>query len=123
MAVPIKVPSVGESISEGVLARWLKRDGERVRADEPVFELETEKATGEVPAPAAGVLRIKASEGATVAIGSVVGEIDAEVGSQKELGGRKSDVGGQKSEVGAQRPEVGKPKPDATRPVQGDGAA
>jgi 2-oxoglutarate dehydrogenase E2 component (dihydrolipoamide succinyltransferase) len=76
MAVAIKVPAVGESITEGVLARWLKKDGEAVRADEPVFELETEKASSEVPAPAAGVLRTKAKEGATVAIGAVVGEID-----------------------------------------------
>lgn len=76
MAIPIKVPSVGESITEGVIARWLKRDGEAVKADEPVFELETEKASSEIPAPTAGVLRIKSKEGETVSIGAVVGEID-----------------------------------------------
>ncbi len=76
MAVEIKVPSVGESITEGTLARWLKKDGAAVRADEPLFELETEKATTEVPAPAGGVLVITAPEGATVAIGSVVGHIE-----------------------------------------------
>lgn len=76
MATPIKIPSVGESITEGTIARWLKKDGERVSADEPIFELETEKASSEVPAPAAGVLHIKEREGAKVAIGAVVGEID-----------------------------------------------
>ncbi len=78
MAVPIKVPSVGESITEGTIARWLKQDGDTVQADEPVVELETEKASTEVPAPAAGVVRIKEKEGATVAIGAVIGEIEAD---------------------------------------------
>lgn len=76
MPVDIKVPSVGESISEGSLARWLKKDGAQIHIDEPLFELETEKATQEVPAPATGVLRIKVAEGKTVAIGSIVGAID-----------------------------------------------
>jgi 2-oxoglutarate dehydrogenase E2 component (dihydrolipoamide succinyltransferase) len=77
MSTEIKVPSVGESVVEGTIARWLKKDGDTVRADESLFELETEKATTEVAAPAAGKLRIKVPEGQTVAIGSVVGEIDA----------------------------------------------
>jgi 2-oxoglutarate dehydrogenase E2 component (dihydrolipoamide succinyltransferase) len=78
MAVEIKVPTIGESITEGRLSRWLKKDGERVRADEPVFELETDKATGEVPAPASGVLRISVPEGETVTVGAVVGRIEEE---------------------------------------------
>jgi 2-oxoglutarate dehydrogenase E2 component (dihydrolipoamide succinyltransferase) len=77
MAVEIKVPSVGESISEGVLARWIKKDGAAVRTGEPLFELETDKATQEVPSPADGVLKIDVPEGTTVAIGSVVGQIAA----------------------------------------------
>src|SRR4051812_4637980 len=76
MAVEIKVPSVGESISEGSIARWLKKEGDRVKQDDPLFELETEKATTEVPAPTAGVLHITVKEGEKVAIGSVVGSID-----------------------------------------------
>src|SRR5262245_36392897 len=78
MAHPIKVPSVGESVTEGTVDSWLKDDGDTVQADEPVVELETEKASTEVPAPAAGVLRIKAKEGARVAVGAVVGEIEAD---------------------------------------------
>jgi 2-oxoglutarate dehydrogenase E2 component (dihydrolipoamide succinyltransferase) len=76
MVVAIKVPSVGESISEGTIAHWLKKEGDRVGANDPLFELETEKATSTVPAPAAGVLHITADEGQTVPIGSVVGHID-----------------------------------------------
>ena len=76
MSVEIKVPSVGESITEGVLARWLKKDGDAVRSGEPLFELETDKATQEVPSPADGVLSISVKEGETVAIGSVVGSVD-----------------------------------------------
>lgn len=76
MLVELKVPAVGESISEGTLSRWLKRDGQAVKVDEPVFELETEKATSEVVAPAAGVLKTLVSEGQTVPIGAVVGRID-----------------------------------------------
>ena len=84
MAVPIKVPPVGESITEGTLARWLKKDGDRVRADEPLFELETDKATGEVPSPAAGTLHITVREGETVAIGAVVGEVEEGAAARPE---------------------------------------
>lgn len=76
MTIDIKVPTVGESISEGRIVRWLKKEGELVKSGEPVFELETEKASTEVPAPTAGVLHITAKEGDTVAIGASVGSID-----------------------------------------------
>jgi 2-oxoglutarate dehydrogenase E2 component (dihydrolipoamide succinyltransferase) len=76
MAVNISVPSVGESITEGTIARWFKKDGELLRANEPAFELETDKATTEVPSPAGGVLHIIAAEGSIVAIGSVVGRLE-----------------------------------------------
>jgi 2-oxoglutarate dehydrogenase E2 component (dihydrolipoamide succinyltransferase) len=86
MAVEIKVPAVGESISEGTIARWLKKDGTYVRAEEPLFELETEKATTQVAAPANGTLHIDVAEGETVAIGAVVGHLQegaAPAGDQK----------------------------------------
>jgi 2-oxoglutarate dehydrogenase E2 component (dihydrolipoamide succinyltransferase) len=79
MSVAIKVPAVGESITEGVIVRWHKKTGDVIRADEALFELETDKATTTVPAPAAGKLSIGAEEGQTVAIGSVVGQIDDSV--------------------------------------------
>jgi 2-oxoglutarate dehydrogenase E2 component (dihydrolipoamide succinyltransferase) len=76
MPVDITVPSVGESITEGTLSRWLKKDGDAVRAGDPLFELETEKATTEVPALADGTLRIAVREGEAVRIGGVVGKIE-----------------------------------------------
>src|SRR3954469_5845443 len=76
MPVDIKVPSVGESVTEGILSRWLKKDGEPVRADEPVVELETDKATQEVVAPASGTLRVAAKEGDTVQVGAVIGRVE-----------------------------------------------
>ena len=75
-AVPITVPAVGESISEGIVSRWLKADGSAVQAGEPLLELETDKATTVVPSPGSGVLKIGAVEGETVAIGATVGTID-----------------------------------------------
>ena len=76
MAVEIKVPTLGESITEATVSKWLKRPGEAVAADEPVAELETDKVTLEVPAPAAGTLaEIVADEGANVPVGAVLGRI------------------------------------------------
>jgi len=75
-AVAITVPSVGESITEGTLGRWLKTDGSLVEAGDSLFELETDKASSVVAAPAAGVLKIGVAEGQTVAIGATVGTID-----------------------------------------------
>ncbi len=75
-AVPITVPGVGESISEGILARWMKPDGAAVKAGEPLFELETDKASNVVPASASGILKVTVAEGETVAIGATVGTID-----------------------------------------------
>ncbi len=78
MAVEIKVPTLGESVTSATIARWLKQPGERVAADEPVVELETEKVTVEVNAPAAGVLGpVQAAEGAEVAPGAVLATIEA----------------------------------------------
>jgi 2-oxoglutarate dehydrogenase E2 component (dihydrolipoamide succinyltransferase) len=76
MAVDVKVPSVGESVTEGTLSRWLKPNGAAVRSGEPLCELETDKATQEVSAPVAGVLSITVPEGQRVAIGTVIGRIE-----------------------------------------------
>jgi 2-oxoglutarate dehydrogenase E2 component (dihydrolipoamide succinyltransferase) len=75
-AVEIKVTPAGESITHATLVRWLKPDGAAVKAGEPVCELETDKASKEEYAPAAGVLSIQAQPGARVAIGAVIGTVD-----------------------------------------------
>jgi 2-oxoglutarate dehydrogenase E2 component (dihydrolipoamide succinyltransferase) len=76
MSIAIKVPAMGESVTEATIARWLKREGEAVKQDEPVVELETDKVNIEVPAPAAGVLeRIDVKAGGTVNVGTVLGQV------------------------------------------------
>jgi 2-oxoglutarate dehydrogenase E2 component (dihydrolipoamide succinyltransferase) len=84
MAIEIVVPALGESVTEATVGQWFKKPGDTVKADEPLVELETDKVTVEVPAPAAGVLGdIKVAQGATVAIGSVLGSIEEGAGSPK----------------------------------------
>jgi 2-oxoglutarate dehydrogenase E2 component (dihydrolipoamide succinyltransferase) len=82
MAIEIKVPALGESVTEATVGQWFKKPGEVVKADEPIVELETDKVTVEVPAPAAGVLAdIQVEQGATVGIGSVLGSIKEGAGA------------------------------------------
>jgi 2-oxoglutarate dehydrogenase E2 component (dihydrolipoamide succinyltransferase) len=76
MAIEMKIPSVGESITEVTISTWLKKDGDFVERDEIIVELETDKATQEFPAEASGILSIKVAEGETVAIGTVVATIE-----------------------------------------------
>ena len=78
MSIEIRVPTLGESISEATVGKWFKQRGDAVKQDEPLVELETEKVTIEVNAPSAGVLaEIVAESGATVAIGALLGSLDA----------------------------------------------
>ena len=77
MATDVEVPALGESITEGTLAQWLKKPGEAVAADEPIASLETDKVSVEVPSPVAGVLTEQlAQEGDNVAVGAVIARID-----------------------------------------------
>ena len=78
MATEIRVPTLGESVTEATIGRWLKKEGDAVAADEPLVELETDKVSVEVPAPAAGVLsQIAAKEGDTVAVDALLGLVGA----------------------------------------------
>src|ERR1700726_537049 len=78
MAVDVIMPQMGESIFEGTITKWLKKPGDRIERDEPLFEISTDKVDAEIPAPSAGVLKeIKAAEGQTVPIQTVVAAIDA----------------------------------------------
>src|SRR6202047_2097199 len=78
MAVDVIMPQMGESIFEGTITKWLKKPGDRIERDEPLFEISTDKVDAEIPAPSAGVLKeIKVSEGQTVPIQTVVAVIDA----------------------------------------------
>src|SRR5215213_6326416 len=82
MSVEIRVPTLGESVTEATIGQWFKKVGDTVTADEPVVELETDKVTIEVPAPAAGVLEaISANPGDTVNVGSLIGAIAEAAGA------------------------------------------
>lgn len=89
MSVEIKIPSVGESITEVIIAQWFKQDGEFVEKDEPVVELETDKINQELTAPEAGTLRIGAKEGDTLSIGDVAGHVEPGEASEPGTNGRE----------------------------------
>ncbi|MFF2670853.1 biotin/lipoyl-containing protein, partial [Streptomyces niveus] len=77
MAVSVTLPALGESVTEGTVTRWLKAEGERVEADEPLLEVSTDKVDTEIPAPAAGILAsIKVAEDETVEVGAELALID-----------------------------------------------
>ncbi|HVB57648.1 MAG TPA: dihydrolipoamide acetyltransferase family protein [Candidatus Acidoferrales bacterium] len=79
MAVDVIMPQMGESIFEGTITKWLKKPGDKVERDEPLFEISTDKVDAEIPSPSAGVLKeIKVNEGQTVAIQTIVAVIDAD---------------------------------------------
>ncbi|MBX3384027.1 MAG: 2-oxoglutarate dehydrogenase complex dihydrolipoyllysine-residue succinyltransferase [Phycisphaeraceae bacterium] len=106
MAVDIVIPQAGESVTSGVITRWLKNDGDYVKRDENVLELETDKVTLEVAAPAAGALKIKTAAGETVAIGAVVGSLDeaaAPAAEPKPQQAAPSEAGALKSAVASAR--------------------
>ncbi|MFL6738750.1 MAG: biotin/lipoyl-containing protein, partial [Sphingomicrobium sp.] len=76
MATDVKVPALGESITEGTLAQWLKKPGEQVAADEPIASLETDKVSVEVPSPVAGTMTEQLfQEGDTVEVGAIIARI------------------------------------------------
>src|SRR5512140_1931983 len=80
----IRVPTLGESVTEATIGRWFKKAGDAVAVDEPLVELETDKVTIEVPAPSAGVLgEIIAKDGETVAVGALLGQITDGAGAAK----------------------------------------
>src|SRR4051812_27208410 len=85
----VQVPGLGESVSEATIAKWAKSDGDYVAADDVIAELETDKASVEMPAGKAGTLKIVTPKGATVAVGAVIAKIDL---SGKSSGGGKAEA-------------------------------
>jgi 2-oxoglutarate dehydrogenase E2 component (dihydrolipoamide succinyltransferase) len=80
--IDVIMPQMGESIAEGTVSRWMKKVGDAVKRDEPIFEISTDKVDAEIPAPAAGVLaEILVTEGQTVAVQTVVATIETEAGA------------------------------------------
>src|SRR5215470_6191727 len=114
----IRVPALGESVTEATIGRWFKQAGEAVAVDEPVVELETDKVTIEVPAPAAGVLAsIAAKDGETVAVGALLGHIEEGAGASPT--GKPTEKTSTTKPIGA-GPEEPRPK---TEPASAKAAA
>jgi 2-oxoglutarate dehydrogenase E2 component (dihydrolipoamide succinyltransferase) len=102
MSIDIKVPAMGESVTEATVARWFKKEGDAVKRDEPLLELETDKVTVEVPSPADGAIEsISVSQGATVTVGALLGVI-------------AEGAAGKTSAVPASNPQAARPVPAPT---------
>ncbi len=115
MKIDIKVPEVGESVQEAVLAEWYAKNGDRVRKDQILFLIETDKVTLEISAEADGILEILVPEGQTVAVGAVVGTLEKE--GSAERGKEQSPV----KEAEKEAPEVEKPSKAPKIPPQAGG--
>jgi 2-oxoglutarate dehydrogenase E2 component (dihydrolipoamide succinyltransferase) len=118
MAIEITIPSVGESITEALLAEWFVADGETVQKDDPLLVIETDKVTLEVVAEAGGKLKITVPAGETVAIGAVVGEIDPAGAPAAQPEAKAPEVAPAADTVAAQTPtEKAAPTEDTPAPV------
>ncbi len=119
MKYEVKVPQVGESITEVTIGQWLKQDGDVVETDEIICEIESEKATLEIPAEHSGVLKILVPEGETVPIGKVIAEIDSEAATgEKKAEPVKEETPPEAAEVTTSAPsrsEEGRATPVAQR--------
>lgn len=115
MALELKIPSVGESVTEVTISQWLKQDGDYVDMDEAVAELESEKATVELNAEKAGVLKILVAEGEDVAVGSVVASIDTSA--------KKPAAAPTAAPVAVEKPIEQSKKVEATKDSKSDYAA
>ncbi|GGJ96941.1 hypothetical protein GCM10011583_30600 [Streptomyces camponoticapitis] len=128
MAVSVTLPALGESVTEGTVTRWLKAEGERVEADEPLLEVSTDKVDTEIPAPAAGVLAsIKVAEDETVEVGAELAVIDdgsggeaaPEAPQQAEAPAEPAPAPAQEAPAAAPEPEAPAPEPAAEAPAGG----
>jgi len=116
MSIEIKVPAMGESVTEATVARWFKKEGEAVKRDEPILELETDKVTVEVPAPADGAIEsISVQAGATVQVGTILGQIaEGKAGSASAAPASNPQAAAPKPAAPAAAPP---PAPVAPKPV------
>ncbi|WP_217189262.1 2-oxoglutarate dehydrogenase, E2 component, dihydrolipoamide succinyltransferase [Streptomyces buecherae] len=125
MAVSVTLPALGESVTEGTVTRWLKAEGERVEADEPLLEVSTDKVDTEIPAPAAGVLSsIKVAEDETVEVGAELAVIDDGSGAPAEEPAAEEAPAPAEEPAQAAQPEPAQAEaPQAQAPQAESGAA
>lgn len=118
MPTDIVMPQMGESIVEGTITKWLKKPGDKVQRDEPLFEISTDKVDAEIPAPASGVLQeIKVAEGTTVQVNAIVGTIAAD-GEAAPAKSAPAPAAPSKAAAPAAPPKAATPAPVAAAPVQ-----
>src|SRR5437762_13784796 len=111
----ILVPTLGESVSEATIGKWFKKPGDAVAVDEPLVELETDKVTIEVPAPAAGTLsEIAAKDGDTVAVGALLGQIKDGAGAPAKAAPKAAPAA--EAKAAAEAKPAAKPAPEAEPP-------
>src|SRR5436305_11198381 len=116
MSTEVVMPQMGESIAEGTITRWLKKVGDHVERDEPLFEISTDKVDAEIPSPAAGVLtEIKFQEGETVEVNKVVAVLDGGEGASSSNGGASA---AEISAPAAQAAVTSEPPPPQPAPEQ-----
>jgi pyruvate dehydrogenase E2 component (dihydrolipoamide acetyltransferase) len=123
MPTDVVMPQMGESIFEGTITKWLKKTGEKVQRDEPLFEISTDKVDAEIPAPASGVLQeIKVSEGNTVQVNTVVGVIGEASGSTASAAPAKTAAPTAAAPAAASpvSPKTSAPTPPAPVPASDD---
>src|SRR3954467_13357336 len=124
MSTNVVMPQMGESIAEGTIVRWIKKVGDNVDRDEPLFEISTDKVDAEIPSPGAGVLtEIKVKEGETVpvnavvaVIGSAAADVSPALGTIGALPGPAAgqpETGSGQPEAGSRQPEAGSRQPEA----------
>ncbi len=112
MTVTVSMPQLGESVTEGTVTRWLKKEGERVEADEPLLEVSTDKVDTEIPSPASGILRgITVAEDETVAVGAQLAIIDDADGAGAATDGQAQAAAEATAPAAPQAPPGGGPEP------------
>src|SRR5687768_6740470 len=120
MATPVVMPQMGESIAEGTIVRWIKKVGDTVDRDEPLFEISTDKVDAEIPSPAAGVLTaIQVKEGETVPVNSVVATIGT-AGEEQGARGAQGAQGAQGAKTAEKADATGTPGATVAAPASPD---
>lgn len=120
MATEVKVPTLGESVTEATVGQWLKKPGEAVKADEPIVSLETDKVAVDVPAPAAGTMGdIVAKEGDTVEVGALLGYVNAGAAAASPAPAAAAPAPAAKAEAAAPAPTASAPAPAADEEGEG----